>query len=29
LNAIVMQVADDLLTGRQDIEKWWDRYPDY
>jgi ADP-ribosylglycohydrolase len=29
MNDILIQVADDLLTGHQDTNEWWDRYPGY
>ncbi|WP_223587573.1 ADP-ribosylglycohydrolase family protein [Neobacillus bataviensis] len=29
LNDIIIQVADDLLTGHQRTEEWWNRYPGY
>lgn len=27
LNNEIIQVADDLLTGYQEVEEWWNRYP--
>ncbi|MDN3015524.1 ADP-ribosylglycohydrolase family protein [Paenibacillus sp. BSR1-1] len=29
LNDIIIQVADDLLTGHQETDEWWNRYPGY
>lgn len=29
LKDVLMQVADDLLIGYQEGEKWWNRYPGY
>lgn len=29
MSEIIIQVADDLLTGHQNTEEWWERYPGY
>jgi ADP-ribosylglycohydrolase len=29
MSDIIVQVADDLLTGHQNTEEWWERYPGY